>query len=114
MRLDVSFQNKALYKGCETPGECPAEIIIRNVAAILSEEGARARRGTKGGCPYQDSTWSELTLVGSAPVWAFLVVFSAASSRFRHVYYDDGQAGPILVKDSGRKHTRPEFLAAAK
>jgi hypothetical protein len=90
--IDLSLNNTALYKGCETkevggrislttaPNEA-ANIIGRNAQKIISEHTDR----------------SAVTLTGPMAVWAYLVVFHLVVHKYSQVWYSDGRGEPIQI-----------------
>jgi hypothetical protein len=82
------------YAGCEvvevggrlTLATAPAEaanIIGRNVAAMIEETPAEDRR--------------EVILTGPMAVWAYLIVFHQVIHKFGRVVYSDGRGNDVLV-----------------
>lgn len=98
MTIDLSLNNKDLYKGCTieevagrlnltTPIKDAANIVGRNINSIVKAVPATER--------------SEVTLTGAMAVWAYLIVFHAVVHRFRHVKYDNGSSGEVLIAAHG-------------
>jgi len=100
VKIDLSLNNKELYKDCEieevagrlnlkTPVQDAVNIVGRNINTLVNAGwGAGADR-------------SEVTLTGPMAVWAYLIVFHAVVHRFSKVYYDDGRSGTVLVAAHG-------------
>lgn len=98
LTIDLSLKNDDLYRDCQidevagranllTPVGDAVNLVGRNIARLIEELPASER--------------DVATLTGPMAVWAYLVVFHAVVHRFRHVYYDDGRSGPVLVAAHG-------------
>lgn len=96
--IDLSLKNAALYEGCEieevagrlnltTPVAEAANIVGRNVNKLVAEVPQAER--------------DEVELTGPMAVWAYLVVFHAVVHTFRHVTYNDGRSGAVVVAAHG-------------
>lgn len=94
MKIDLGLGNAELYKGCSivevggrpTLETLPAEAVNavgRNVAKIIEATPAEDR--------------DEVILTGPMAVWSYLVVFHQVVHKFRHVFYDDGRSGKVLI-----------------
>lgn len=91
VEIDLSRNNVALYAGCEikTPIAEAARILACNIVTMLQDVDD------------QDI----VTLVGPAPPWAYFIAFHGAVHRFREVWYDDGENGPVLLTQRERDKT---------
>ncbi len=98
MTIDMSLDNKELYKGCvteevagrlnlKTPIADAVNIVGRNIKFIIDDSAPHDR--------------DEVILTGPMAVWSYLVVFHAVVHRFTRVYYDDGRSGMVLVAAHG-------------
>jgi len=98
MKIDLSLNNKELYKGCEieevagrlnlkTSVKDAVNIVGRNINTIVDA------------LPSTDRT--EVTLTGAMAVWSYLIVFHAVVHKFGKVYYDDGRSGAVVVAAHG-------------
>jgi len=98
VKIDLSLNNKELYKGCEieevagrlnlkTSVKDAVNIVGRNINTIVDA------------LPSTDRT--EVTLTGAMAVWSYLIVFHAVVHKFGKVYYDDGRSGAVVVAAHG-------------
>jgi hypothetical protein len=98
VKIDLSLNNKELYKDCEieevagrlnlkTPVKDAVNIVGRNINTIVDA------------LPSTDRT--EVTLTGAMAVWSYLIVFHAVVHKFGKVYYDDGRSGAVVVAAHG-------------
>ena len=96
--IDLSLNNNVLYADCaveevagrlnlKTPVAEAVNTVGRNIEAIVAAIPAEERE--------------DVTLTGPMAVWSYLVVFHAVVHRFRHVYYDDGRSGAVLIAAHG-------------
>lgn len=96
MNIDLSLNNKDLYKGCEieevagrlnlkTPVADAINIVGRNIASIVRDADRSAT----------------VVLTGPMAVWSYLVVFHAVVHMFREVQYDDGRSGAVVIARHG-------------
>lgn len=92
-KLDLSLTNSELYQGCditEVAGRLNLSTPVPDAVAIVGRNLAK-----------MNLSGDQITLTGPMAVWAYLIAFHAVVHRFRHVYYDDGRSGPVLVAAHG-------------
>jgi hypothetical protein len=96
MILDISLNNKELYKGCTITEVAGRLNLTTPVADAINIVGTNAEKIVKG-----MSDHSEITLTGAMAVWSYLLVFHSVVHRFTSVFYDDGRNGKVLIAQHG-------------
>ena len=98
MKIDLSLNNKELYKGCEieeVAGRLNLKTSVKDAVTVVG----RNINTIVDALPSTDRT--EVTLTGAMAVWSYLIVFHAVVHKFGKVYYDDGRSGAVVVAAHG-------------